>query len=412
MGNRTTVRPAAIVGLMNPPCAQTQFPPHAASEVIRIGNREVKLLFYVPHLGGGGAEMNTVRIANSLAKLGVDVGIAVSKPDGSYTSLLASSIKVYVLTDGKQGSSVISLVRSILPLAKLVGKVRPDVICPVMVSSGYVVGVASALFPKNTKVYLSVQNTLRPPLTSPVARIIDRCLNQVLLRRFDHFVALSQGVAQDLADLLPFTANRTTVIHNAGVEGAAARRPVQLTRRTAQPSSISTTFIACGRLTPQKGYPYLLEAFAAVRNQCEARLIILGDGPLQEQLVQLAGRLGIKNDVEFAGFVPDPLNWFAKADVFVLASLWEGFANVIVEAMSAGLPVVSTDCPHGPAEIISDGVNGLLVKPSDSESLAQAMVAMARDPALRKVLGDNGFKRSNDFTSDAIAKSWRELLGS
>ncbi|CAN1534512.1 RfaG Glycosyltransferase [Sphingomonadaceae bacterium] len=351
--------------------------------------------------------MNTVRIANALKKLGVDVHIAVSRPDGSYTELLESSIKIHNLTDGLQMSSTLTLLQSILPLARLVRKIRPNVVCPVMISSGYVVGAGSILFPRRTKIYLSVQNTLRPPLQPRLQKIIVGVLNHFLFRGFDQFVALSRGVAQDLVDLLPFAAGRTTIINNAGVEGMVAKRPPL---RTTKQSLTSITFITCGRLTQQKGYPVLLEAFAAVCRQCEARLVILGDGPLRAQLLELTERLGIQDRVEFAGFVRDPLNWFSKADVFVLASLWEGFANVIVEAMSTGLPVVSTDCPHGPGEIIANGVNGLLVEPADVAGLAKAMMAMAKNPSLREALGEKGFERSNDFTSEAIAESWLAIL--
>lgn len=377
------------------------------SDVTRIGTLKLKLLFYVPHLGGGGAEMNTVRIANALKKLGVDVHIAVSRPGGSYTGRLAPGITVHALTDGLQSSSTFTLLRSVLPLVRIVRKVKPNVVCPVMISSGYVVRAGSILFPRRTKIYLSVQNTLRPPRQPRLQRFIGAVFNHVFLRGFDQYVALSRGVEQDLVDLLPFTVGRTTIINNAGVEGGAARKPPV---RTTSRLLTSITFVACGRLTQQKGYPFLLEAFAAVRRQCEARLIILGDGPLQAQLLDLAERLGIQGHVEFVGFVNDPLHWFSKADVFVLASLWEGFANVIVEAMSVGLPVVSTDCPHGPSEIITNGINGLLVEPANAVGLAEAMMAIVHNPGLREALGERGFERSNDFTSEAIAESWLAML--
>ena len=137
-------------------------------------------------------------------------------------------------------------------------------------------------------------------------------------------------------------------------------------------------------------------------------LHILGDGELRESLARLAGELGIADRVTFLGFQRDPFRHMRKADIFVLSSLWEGFGNVLVEAMAMGAPVVSTDCPHGPGEIIKDGETGLLVPPGDDQPLAAALQRLIDDPMLRAKLGDAGQIRAQDFSAQRIGAAYAQ----
>jgi glycosyltransferase involved in cell wall biosynthesis len=132
-------------------------------------------------------------------------------------------------------------------------------------------------------------------------------------------------------------------------------------------------FISCGRMMPQKGFDVLLQAFAKIRKDMPARLIILGDGPLKEKLALLSQELKICNDLYFPGFVSAPAAWFGCSDVFVLSSRAEGFSNVLVEALATGIRIVSTDCPSGPSEVLQAGKYGQLVPVGDIDALAAAM---------------------------------------
>jgi glycosyltransferase involved in cell wall biosynthesis len=230
-----------------------------------------------------------------------------------------------------------------------------------------------------------------------------------LYRRADQIVALSQGVADDLVRLDPALTSRTVVIHNACVDErvrAASARPVA---RDGVPAG-RKLIVACGRLHRQKGFEHLLRAMAELRGRVPSHLWILGEGPERAALEGLARTLGIERDVTFLGFREDPYRFMAAGDVFVLSSLYEGFGNVVVEAMACGLPVVSTDCPHGPSEIITEGVNGLLVPPTDPAALAQALERVLRDDALRARLAEGSRQRARDFEAEAIAARYAEVF--
>src|SRR5262249_38250936 len=124
--------------------------------------------------------------------------------------------------------------------------------------------------------------------------------------------------------------------------------------------------VACGRLVPQKGYEILLDSVVAVRKEIPTQLWILGTGPQRDMLMNRVASLGLGRAVKFLGFQDEPWRYMAAADAFVLSSLYEGFGNVVAEAMATGIPVVSTDCPYGPGEIITNEVDGLLVPTGDA----------------------------------------------
>jgi glycosyltransferase involved in cell wall biosynthesis len=168
--------------------------------------------------------------------------------------------------------------------------------------------------------------------------------------------------------------------------------------------------VAVGRLVEQKGYPVLLRAFAQVRKTANARLWILGEGPLRVALKKQARELQLSEAVRFLGFRSNPYAYMARADVFVLSSHWEGFGNVIVEAMASGTAVVAADCPYGPREVVEDGISGRLVPPGDAEALAANLSEVLHDSGLRAQLVAGGLTRAHDFSSEVIAARWHKLI--
>jgi glycosyltransferase involved in cell wall biosynthesis len=134
-------------------------------------------------------------------------------------------------------------------------------------------------------------------------------------------------------------------------------------------------FVTAGRLVPQKDQATLLRALAIARKRINARLIILGTGPLQASLEKTASDLGIRDAVDFLGFKENPLPYYREADAFVLSSNFEGLGNVLIEALGCGTPVITTDCPYGPAEIVQNGRFGILVPVGDSDAFGEAMAS-------------------------------------
>lgn len=220
-------------------------------------------------------------------------------------------------------------------------------------------------------------------------------------------VAVSRGVANDLQRWIAPGDARIEVIPNP-VLTRAAQQPMQAPEHPwLGPSREVPVLLAAGRLSMQKDYPTLIRAFASLRQRRDCRLIILGEGDQREPITTLAGELGVLDDVAMPGFQNDVRAWMAAADLFVLSSAWEGFGNVLVEALSVGTPVVSTDCESGPAEILRDGEAGPLVPVGDHEALAAAASRTLDQPPDRRMLID----AAEPYRSSTIARSYLDVLG-
>ena len=228
-------------------------------------------------------------------------------------------------------------------------------------------------------------------------------LRQVLYRRAAALVVQTEGLrgwAEGLAH------NRAVyVIPNPITKIDRIDRPMF----NGNPSG--KTVAAMGRLAPQKRFDHLIHAFAhCVASHSDWSLVIVGEGPERMRLEALSVHLGIGERVTLLGCLSDPFPVLRKADLFVLSSRYEGFPNALVEAMACRLPVISTDCPSGPRDIIRDGVDGILVPPDDVAALANAMDRLMADPQERQRLGVQAVEVVERFSTDRIMKLWGDLL--
>jgi glycosyltransferase involved in cell wall biosynthesis len=223
--------------------------------------------------------------------------------------------------------------------------------------------------------------------------------------RADAFIAISHGVADDLTQALGIDADRITTIHN----------PVDvdhIMRCASRPAyhpwlgGDIPLVLSVGRLARQKDYATLLRAFAILRSEREIRLLVFGEGPLRAELEALSVELGVEHDVSFPGIVSDPYPFMARASCFVLSSAWEGFGNVLLEALACGCPVVSTDCRSGPAEILAAGRFGKLTSTHDPIGLAKAIAETLAEPVDR----DRLRTRASNFSPAASYARYREVI--
>jgi glycosyltransferase involved in cell wall biosynthesis len=220
-------------------------------------------------------------------------------------------------------------------------------------------------------------------------------------RHIDHIVAVSAGVAADTAAIADYPGGRISVIHNPVITAALRARaaePCPHPWLAAEAQAAAPVILGAGRLERQKDFPTLLRAFAALRAERPARLVILGEGAWREELTALAAKLGVAAEVDLPGFASNPYPYLANARVFALSSAWEGSPNVLTEAMALGTPVVATDCPSGPREILADGRYGPLVPVGDAPALAAglatALAAPVAPEALRGAVRDYDVMRS------------------
>jgi glycosyltransferase involved in cell wall biosynthesis len=357
----------------------------------------IKTVFLLPSIGGGGAEMNVVRIANHLDRSSFEPIIAAGRAGGAFEKRLQQDVRVKVLCDGPMWSSTGRLVRALPAFNRLVHEIRPHIVCAGLEHAALL--ASASLFRRGSwPAYVAcVQNAIRP-LSWPY-RFALRCA----LQEADRVVALSAGVSRELTAWLPTLAARLEMIPNAAIDDAVLRMSQEPLHH---PRPTGPLLLACGRLTRQKGFDLLLNACAALPQDSWSQLWILGDGPERDRLIRQAVRLGLKDRVSLLGFRHNPYKYMAAADVFILSSRWEGFANVLVEAMACGCPIVSFDCPHGPAEILVEGEFGVLIAPESPQALAAAIVDLLGNSSLLRHLRNRGRTRAFDFTAARAAEQY------
>ena len=320
-----------------------------------------KLAFLISDMGDGGAERVAASLANGATRLGHKVDLLLMSAVGPNLHLLDPSVRVIDL-NAKRIRSVIT------PLAHYLRQERPDVL-QISMWPLTVVGIVGAkLASVGTKVVVTEHITLSQQYgASRPMRWSVRMFYPFADRR----IAVSKGSAKDLSRL-------------AGVPVDTIYNPIAPigegpTAAEAWPTRIGK-ILAAGSLKEQKNHLLLLEAMNLLNPNLEASLVIIGEGELRGILEDRIRRLDLQNRVRMPGYIVDPSPYFRGADLFVLSSDYEGFGNVIVEALSAGLPVVSTDCPDGPAEILGDGQFGSLVPPADPGALAEAIERALASP--------------------------------
>jgi GalNAc-alpha-(1->4)-GalNAc-alpha-(1->3)-diNAcBac-PP-undecaprenol alpha-1,4-N-acetyl-D-galactosaminyltransferase len=238
------------------------------------------------------------------------------------------------------------------------------------------------------------------PGMNPAGKIWDT-LRRRTYPRAAKVVSVSQGVDSHFSWL---PEKQRAVIHNP------IKASDEETNRSSQDSGVRW-ITSMGRLTHQKGFDLLLNAFAKITAQHPAwRLRIIGDGPLRQELGDQVKTLDLTSRVEFAGLVSNPAQFLRQADLFVMASRFEGFPYVALEALVSGLPVIYTDCPSGPREIIRDGVDGILVPAGDVEALAAAMDKLMTDDDARKEMSLRAPEVLDRFDLKQIIGKWEDLF--
>lgn len=330
-------------------------------------NRKPIALF-VNSFGGGGAEKIAVMHANGFLAAGNDVDILVERNEGAYRSMLAPGVKVVDLG----GTSPVTLLRGMVryfrntpPRTIITHLEKPSLIAIVAgLLTGYRKIIPALHVDLNS--YAKIDHQFR--------RSVLRYLIAIFYRLAPRNISVSEGCRNSLIPLVGQSfAPRCVTVYN-GFELQKLRQESR--EPVAYPILANKTkpvVISVGRFSDQKNFPLLIRAFAEVRRQHDAALIILGEGHLRETLTELVAYLGLKDDVHMPGFQANPLAWVNKADVYVLSSKSEGLANVLIEALIAGTQVISTDCPSGPREILADGKYGTIVPVDDVKAMAVAI---------------------------------------
>ena len=334
-----------------------------------VADAACRLAIYLPGLSGGGVERMTLNLLPEFRRQGFDVTIVLDRCQGELIGQVPAWTRLVELGASR---TLTALPR----LAAYLRRERPDVLLSSLGHNNVAALLARALARVPTKVVVRQHNFLSKEATQnldPRYRLLP-LLYRLALPFADGIVAVSRGVAEDMARTARIDAWTIDVIYNPVVTPALDGLAAAAIDHPWLDSLRPPYFLAIGRLVEQKDYPTLLKAFATVRKAYACRLLVLGNGPLLGRLQDLAVALGVADDVLFESYQINPYPFLRHAAALVLASRYEGFGNVIVEALACGTPVVSTDCPAGPAEILEDGRYGRLVAVGDDAGLARAMV--------------------------------------
>ncbi len=303
--------------------------------------------------------------------------------------------------------------KNVLRYARAIGRVarreRPDVMLALMHNGTLFASAAHDLHCRRTPVIGTVLGNLSAyfEAESRTPTLWERLIIRYFLSRPKTIVTPSRGVRDDLVARFGGQLERLQVIYN-GVDLQRCRERASAGSPTIEKDR--PWIVTACRMDPQKDFPTLLRAFDDVCRERPTRLILVGDGQRRGEIVRIAEELGITSEISLVGFQPNPFPWIAAADVFVLSSSYEGFGNVIVEAMALGVPVVASDCPSGPAEIIEHAVSGFLVPVGDSRAMADRCLELLANRERRAAVVQAGLLRAEQFGVAAMVEAFDKLL--
>jgi glycosyltransferase involved in cell wall biosynthesis len=360
-----------------------------------------RLAFLLPELKGGGAERVFIDLASYLTAQGHNVDLVVFSLRGEYADQDGTGVKTVDLQCRRAAMALPGL------LAYL-RENRPAVLFSTLDHVNLVAILARMVSPVKFRLAIRIANNLTASYRHP--RTFRARFIPLLIRRFyrhaDEILAVSAGVADDAARFCSIPRERIRAIHNPVLT------PELVAKREApwSPPFNATDglpmVLGVGSLTAQKDFVTLIKAFALVRKQRPARLVILGEGHQRGNLMSAAAECGVEKDFYLPGFVDNPFVYMRHAAVFVLSSRWEGLPGVLIQALACGCPVVSTDCPSGPEEILAGGRYGSLVPVGDHQVMASAILDSlnnSHDPM-------SGMQRAENFKVDEVANSYLDLI--
>ncbi|MEM7380601.1 MAG: glycosyltransferase [Bacteroidota bacterium] len=364
-----------------------------------------KILFFSSKLHRGGAEMHFIRLANALAEKGHQINVLSTQANGSFERLLRQDV---ILLPGTQNirSYTLALIVSIFSLRRTLRKLQPEVVVSIQDGPNVAMLIACTLAGFKGHKVICVQNN---PKTLE-ERLVGRWIFWIAKRLYaqaDLIVSLSKGVGQEYVRQIKGLEGKIAVVPNIGFPDNQ-KYPVPAGKAIGSDLKL----LAVGRLEPQKDYPTMIRGLQILKEKFKVpfQLTVLGNGSQLTAIEDLVRECNLQDRVDFAGFVEDTEIHYVKNDLLILTSRWEGFGNVIVEAMASGTPVVATDCPYGPGEIINSGTDGMLISVGDSNALAATIADIYGDPGLYKKLRTKGLERAGDFQSHIVGEKFKSLL--
>jgi len=357
------------------------------------------VLFFIYKMGAGGAARTLLNIINNMDRDKFTPVLVTLDFNSDYEMNVREDV-VFIKLNKKR------LRQAIFPLGKVIRQVKADI-----VFSTIPVYNTVAIF-GNMFSFTRAKNIIREAdnLGGTFGKNLKLALFGMVYKKASQIISLSEGVKENLVKRYHIQPDAIKVIYNP-VDIEHIQNQVQ--EGTVEPehqqlfSTDEKVIITAGRLVEQKDHHTLLEAFAKVQERVPSKLLIMGEGPLQDKLMEYAEQLQIRESVFFLGFQNNPYIYMKNADLFVLTSIHEGFSHVVAEALATGVPVVSTDCKSGPREVLDHGKYGKLCTVGDADDVAANMLkVLTYDEEKRTQTILDGYKRADFFNAKRIVKEY------
>lgn len=360
------------------------------------------IALYLPSMNGGGAEKVSSSLANFFITEGFKVDLLLTKKTGKFLKLLDDNVNIIELS-GKR------VALDIIPLLNYVRKSSPKVIISSMTHCNLILATVAVISKKDCK-YVGTEHTNFSQAIYNHS-YFKKCLIKVLIKnlytQLNGIVSVSSGVKSDLITHFPKLESKIEVIYNpfdlSFIHNEALK---DCMHAWLQPNREYKTILSIGRLTYAKDYKNLIRAMTIVNKTLNARLIILGEGEMEEDLKNYILANHLSHIIHMAGFEANPFSYLSRADVYVLSSKHEGLPSSLIEALVCNTSIISTDCPSGPSEILQEGKWGKLVPVGDSEALSNAIINVLSEERL-KVDTSN---RAIDFSVSNIGNKYIEYI--
>lgn len=363
-----------------------------------------RICLFIKDLRGGGAERVAVNLARGFYDANWEVELLLINAKGPLLQEVPEYVKVVEIGEGKTFYLIPWLINYI--------KIKNFDIFMSFLPCANILMAISKLFVRRDTHYVITEHSLLlnmtltgPTITNTMAKLfVYLCTKTYIFA--DSIIAVSKGLADHMTKICPSRKENIHVIYNPIVTPELLEKGQEPLDYSWFHQNDSPIIIGIGSLNLQKDFATLINAFAKFRARNNGRLVILGDGPLRQELIAQAERLGIVEYFLLPGYVNNPYKYLARSSILVHSSRCEGFSNVLAEALALGIPVVSTDCPCGPREILEDGKYGKLVSIGDSDEMAEAIEMVLKEPLDKQKL----INRAQDFSVKRITDEYIEFF--
>ena len=365
-------------------------------------NYKKKIIILLPDLKEGGAEKLHVNLANYWCLNGYEVKFILLENKGAFKELLHNNIKIIDLN--------ISKIRKIFfKLPKILITENPDILLVAMWPLTSISILSLLFFKKKYKIFLSDHVNLSKSFKYELNlyEIIPKIIMRLTYRFADGIIAVSKGVKNNLVKLSGLDQSKIKVIYNPVIINTIQRSvSAQSDINNLWNGRYQYRILSVGTLKFQKNHEALIRSFSMISSNISIKLIILGNGPLKDKLNKLIKELDQEYRIELKGFAIETEEYYSTATTFVLSSRWEGFANVLVEALKYNLPIISTNCDYGPREILQNGKYGILIPLHQNIEIKNEILRIIDN----NLKFEKGYLRSLDFKVNIIAKQYLEYF--